>query len=155
MNAFISYAIKESEQYILSLLAQKVAETGLTLVTSYNQSDSVDFQATNDIKNSALFIGLITQSGRLAKTGRVYSEFKYANLYSKPAILLIEDTVEVAPWISLYQNTVRFNRNNIGQAIEIVKQKIHNPEIKQSDASTWIVGGIAVLALLALLSEKK
>lgn len=155
MNAFISYAINENEQYILSLLAQKVAEAGLTLVTSYNQSDSVDIQAVNDIKNSALFIGLITQSGRLAKTARVYSEFKSANLYGKPAILLIEDTVEVAPWISLYQNTVRFNRYNIGQAIEIVKQKIHNPEIKQSDAAAWVVGGIAVLALLALLSEKK
>jgi hypothetical protein len=63
--------------------------------------------------------------------------------------------VEVAPWIKIYQNTVRFNRHNIGQAIEIVKQKIYNPDIKQSDAAAWIVGGVAVLALLALLSDKK
>jgi len=157
MNAFISYSISENEQYILSLLAQKVSETGLTLVTSYNQSDSVDFQTANDIKTSALFIGLITSSGRLAKTARVYSEFKQANLFSRPAILLIEDTITVAPWISSYQNTIRFNRYFINQAIEEVKNKIRTSQIPQpnNNAAAWVLGGIAVIALLSLLSEKE
>lgn len=157
MNAFISYSIGNNEQYILNLLAQKLGETGLTLVTSYNQSDSVDWQAMNDIKNSALFIGLITKSGRQAKTGRVYQEFKQANLYSKPAILLIEDNVPVAPWISSYQNTIRFNRYFPGQAVEEVKNRISTSQTPQpnSNAAAWILGGLGVLALLSWLSEKE
>lgn len=154
MNAFISYSINDNEQYILNLLAQKVSEAGLTLVASYNQSDSVDFQAANDIKNSALFIGLITESGRLAKTSRVYSEFKQANLFGKPAIFLIENKVPVTPWVNMYQNTIRFNRHNIGHAIQEVKNKIDNSQIQQTDAAAWILGGVAALALLALLSDK-
>lgn len=157
VNAFISYSIGENEQYILNLLAQKLGETGLTLVTSYNQSDSVDWQAMNDIKNSALFIGLITKSGQLAKTGRVYQEFKQANFYSKPAIFLIEDTVQVAPWISNDQNTIKFNRHFTNQAIEEVKNKIstsHTPQ-PNTNAAAWLLGGLGVLAILSWLSEKE
>jgi hypothetical protein len=155
MNAFISYSIGNQEQYILNLLAQKVAETGLTLVTSYDQTDWANPQTSNDIKNSALFIGLITRLGRLAKTGRVYSEFKLANLFSRPAILLIEDNVEVAPWINDYQNTIRFNRHYINQSIEEVKNRINNSSSQSNNnAAAWVLGGIAVLGLLALLSDK-
>lgn len=155
MNAFISYSIGNNEQYILNLLAQKVAETGLALVTSYNQSDLVSHQTSNDIKNSALFIGLITRLGRLGKTGRVYSEFKLANLFSRPAILLIEDNVEVAPWINNYQNTIKFNRHYINHSIEEVKNRINNSSSQPSPSTAaWVLGGIAVLGLLALLSDK-
>src|SRR5262245_35278882 len=98
MNAFISYSISDDEQYILSLLSQKVAEAGLTLVTSYNQSDRTDAQASNDIKNSALFIGLMTASGSIGRRSRVYSEFKLAHLFNRPAILLIEDILPVSIW---------------------------------------------------------
>jgi len=157
MNAFISYSIGAHEQYILNLLAQKLGETGLTLVTSYNQSIWVDTQTSNDIKNSALFIGLITSAGPLARTGRVYSEFKLANLHNKPAIFLIEDTVEVAPWVNMYENTVRFNRHYPYQAIEQVKQKIATSQTPQpnSNAAAWILGGLGILALLSWLSEKE
>jgi hypothetical protein len=54
----------------------------------------------------------------------------------------------------MYQNTIKFNRHNIGQAIQEVKNKIDNPQIQQSDAAAWILGGVAVLALLTLLSDK-
>jgi hypothetical protein len=157
MNAFISYSIGVNEQYILNLLAQKLGEAGLSLVTSYNQSDYVDPQTSNDIKNSALFIGLITKSGRLARTLRVYQEFKLANLHNKPAILLIEDTVDVAPWVSMYQNTIRFNRLYPNQAIEQVKGKIATAQIPQpnANAAAWILGGLGILAILSWLSEKE
>ena len=157
MIAFISYSIGEDEQYILSLLAQKLKEQDFNLVTSYNQSDYIDPQAVNAIKNAALFIGLITESGRLPKAGRVYSEFEQANLYSKPAIFLIEDTVPVAPWINNYQNTIRFNRYRISEAIEQVRNKIATSQSLQpnSSAAAWILGGLGVLALLSWLSEDK
>jgi hypothetical protein len=154
MNAFISHSISENEQYILSLLAQKVAESGLSLVASYNQSDTPDFQTANEIKNSAVFIGLITSSGRTAKASRVYAEFKQAQLFNRPAILLIEDVVRVPLWVTTYQNTIRFSRYNIGQAIEAVNTRIkasNNPQ--SSQAAAWILGGLAALALLSLLSS--
>lgn len=157
MNAFISYSIGPREQYILNLLAQKMAERGLSLVTSHNQSNWVDTQTPNDIKNSALFIGLITEAGPIGRTGRVFSEFKLANMFSKPAIFLIEDTVTVAPWVSMYENTIRFNRHYPEQAINQVHNKIASSQNAQtsSNAAAWILGGLGVLALLSWLSEKE
>ena len=157
MNAFISYSMSENEQYILNLLAQKLAETGLTLVTSYNQSTFDNFQAANDIRNSALVIGLITSSGPAFKTSKVYQEFKQANLHSKPAILLLEYTVVVDSYFDRYQNTVRFNRHYPDQAIEEVRNRIRSSQIPQgnNNAAAWVLGGIGVLALLSWLSEKQ
>lgn len=157
MNAFISYSINKQEQYILTLLSQKVAEAGLTLVASYNQSDWPDPQTANEIKNSALFIGLMTGSGSLRKRSRVYSEFQQANLFGRPAILLIEDTVDVGLWEDSYHNTIRFNRFSINQAVAEVKSRISTSQTDQANqtAAGWILGGIAVLALLSLLSSDK
>jgi len=158
MNVFISYSIDETEQYILTLLSQKVSETGFTLVTSYDQSDLVEFQAANEIRGAVLFIGLITSSGRSRKTARVYSEFQQANEYNKPAILLIEETVPVAFSINGH-NTIWFNRHHIDQALDVVKDKItesQNAGLQQnSNAAAWILGGLAVVAALSLLSDKK
>lgn len=157
MNAFISYSIHENEQYILTLLAQKVSEAGLTLVTSYDQSDWPNAQTANEIKNSALFVGLMTSSGTLGKRSRVYSEFKQANLFGRPAILLIEDTVEVGLWEDSYHNTIRFNRFSINQAVDEVKRRISTSQTEQpnQNAAAWILGGLAVIALLSLLSSDK
>ncbi len=156
MNVFVSYSIHENERYILSLLAQKLANSGLTAVTSYDQGDYVDIQTINEIRNSALFIGLITQAGGLPKIARVFGEFKQANLFQKPAILLIEEGVEVAPWVSVYQNTVRFSRYNINSAIDEVNRRIHAPVPQPNqNALAWILGGLGVLAILSLLSSDK
>lgn len=156
MNAFISYSISENEQYILTLLAQKLGENGITLVTSYNQSGLGDFQAASDIKSAALFIGLITDSGRSARTERVFSEFQLANLHNKPAIFLVERNVTVAPWVNSYPNTIRFDRRYPNQAIEEVRNRISNSQTPQpnANAAAWLLGGLGVLALLSLLSQK-
>ena len=157
MNAFISYSIDANEQYILNLLAQKMAERGISLVTSNNQSNWVDTQTPNDIKNSTLFIGLITKAGPLGRTRRVYSEFQLAHMFSKPAIFLIEDTVSVAPWVSLYENTIRFNRHYPEGAIDQVHSKMAASQNAQtnSNAAAWVLGGLGVLALLSWLSDQK
>lgn len=157
MNVFISYSIHADEQYILSLLAQKLAESGLASVASYDQGNYVDVQAINEIKNSTLFIGLITQAGGLTKLARVFAEFKQANFFQKPAILLIEEGVEVAPWVGVYQNTIRFNRYNIADAIEEVKRRIYAAPTPQpnQNALAWILGGLGVLAILSLLGSDK
>jgi hypothetical protein len=157
MNAFISYSIGDDEQYILTLLSQKIAETGLTLVTSYDQGNWPNAQATEEIKQSAVFIGLMTSFGRLGKRSRVYSEFKQANLFNRPSILLIEDNIPTL-WEGYYHNTIRFNRHNIGGSIEEVNNRIRASQLNVSptpNAAAWVLAGIGVLALLALLSADK
>lgn len=157
MNAFISYSIGINEQYLLTLLAQKVSETGLTLVTSYNQSDWPDAETANEIKNSAVFIGLMTTSGSLGKRNRVYAEFKQANLLNRPAILLIEENIPTL-WEGFYHNTIRFSRHNVGNAVEEVKGRIRTAQLQPpqtTNAAGWVLAGLGVLALLSLLSSDK
>jgi hypothetical protein len=157
MNAFISYSIYPNEQYLLTLLAQKLSERGLSSVTSYNQGNFIDGQTLNEIQNAALFIGLITWAGNLRNPSRVFLEFDQANLYSKPSILLIEDNVYVTPQVAQYPNTIRFSRDSIHQAIEEVNRRIldANAPLTSQNAMAWILGGIGVLAILALLSSDK
>jgi len=157
MNAFISYSIADHEQYILTLLSQKVAELGMTLVTSYDQGDYSNPDNTNDIKNSVLFIGLITREGRLTKMSRVYSEFREAQLLKKPSLLLVEDTAAVNIPADSYYNTISFNRLNILQTIQDVQNRIRTSQLNPpptSNAAAWVIGGLAALALLKLLSTE-
>jgi hypothetical protein len=157
MNAYISYSIGPHEQYILNLLAQKMAEKGMSLVATYNETNRVDPRTPYDINDSAIFIGLVTKAGSTGRTRRVFSEFQIAHQYNKPAILLIEDTVSVLPWVSAYENTIRFNRYFPEQAINEVHNKINASKNAQtsSDAAAWALGGLGVLALLSWLSEDK
>ena len=156
MNAFISYSISQHEQYIVSLLAQKLAEAGLTSVTNYNQSDSIDYQAINEIKNCGLFIGLITRFGFSIRSNRVIAEFTQAQSFNRPAIFLIEDSVLVAPPIAGYHNLIRFNRHNVAEAAQEVRNRIAAIQQKATaDGAAWLVGGLAIIALLSYLSDKK
>jgi len=156
MNAFISYSIGDNEQYILSLLAQKLRENGINLVTSYNQTDTIDWQTMNEIKNATFFIGLITKTGRPKKTARVIQELEQTKQYSKPWIILIENSVPINPWVIGNENTIRFNRYFPHQAIEQVNQRIKASKAQPNpDAAAWILGGIGILALLSWLSEEK
>lgn len=156
MNAYISYSIGDNEQYILSLLAQKLGENGINLVTSYNQSDSIDWQTTNEIKNATFFIGLITKTGRPKKNGRVIQEFEQTKQFNKPSIMLIENGVPVNSWVINKENTVRFNRYFPNQAIEEVNRRIKTSQVQPNpNAAAWILGGIGILALLSWLSDEK
>jgi hypothetical protein len=156
MNAFISYSIGDNEQYILSLLAQKLMENGVNLVTSYNQSDAIDWQTMNEIKNATFFIGLITKAGRPKRTTRVIQELEQTKQYNRPWIVLVENNVPVNPQIINNENTIRFNRYFPHQAIEQVNQRIKASQTQPNpNAAAWILGGIGILALLSWLSEEK
>lgn len=156
MTAFISYSLNESEKYVVTLLAQKLREKGFSLTSGFSQSASfVDFQTESEIKNSSLFIGLITSSGK-NNFPKVYSELQKALSYNKPAILLVEDRVQLDSGIAGFPNLIRFNRYYPGVAIEEVKNRIQTSKTTQQDNSlAWILGGTAALALIAYLSSEK
>jgi hypothetical protein len=158
MNAYISYSISENEQYILTLLAQKLQEKDISLTASYNHYRYMDWQIHNAIMTSHFFIGLVAYSGRQAD--RVYRDLDLALQYNKPSILLIEDTLGIPSHLATFPNVVRFNRNRAWIAIDEVKSRMktsQTPEITQpsNDAAAWVLGGIAALALISLLASDK
>jgi hypothetical protein len=159
MIAFISYSINESEQYVLTLLAQKLREKGFSVTSNYKQaSQLLDFQTINAIKSADLFIGLVAASGNPTSTVRVYSELNQAFSHNRPAILLAEESVELLPHIKNYPNTIRFNRYYPNLAIEEVNRRIKfsQAQPQQDNTLAWLIGGgIAAVALISLLSDEK
>jgi hypothetical protein len=157
MIAFISYSISDSEQYVLTLLAQKLREKGFSVTSNYKQSSQFpDFQTINAIKNADLFIGLVTNSGN--STVRVYNELQQAFLHNKPTIFLAEETVDLVPNINNYPNTIKFNRYYPNLAIDEVNRRIHlsQTQPQQDNTLAWLIGGgIAAVALISLLSDKE
>jgi hypothetical protein len=154
MNAFLSYSVRANEQYIVSLLAQKAAESGLTLVTNYNQGAFLHPQTANEIRNAAVFIGLLTTS-TVHGNNKVFTEYNHALTCNRPTILLVEDGISFGPNVPDGPNVVRFNRFNIEDAMSRVRNKMAHATPVNPDSTAWILGGIAALALLAYLSNDK
>jgi hypothetical protein len=150
MKAFISYSVNDNDQYLLTLLSSKLREKNFVVVTSQNfYSKVLDFNTQNEINDSHLFIGIITGQG--VESPRVLQEWRYSQLRNIPTLLLIEDSVSINQ--NFNGNYIRFNRFNPELAInEINKRMSLQPT---NDAVAWILGGAALLAILALLSDDK
>jgi hypothetical protein len=146
MNAFISYSLNYQEQYIVTLLSYKLREQGFTLIMT--NSETVDFTVRGQIFLSQLFVGLISSTGQ--QWQRVLKEYEVAKNNNIPAILLIEDKVTVSPNFS--GNFVRFNRRNPQQAVEEIRRRMLINQSTNSQALGWILGGAALLAIIAVLS---
>ncbi len=156
-KAFISYSIKDSEQYVLTLLSNLLREEGFTIDSSFDFLDHGDSfrDIKNKIANSGLFIGLITAAG---KNKYVLAEWQEAQNSNTPSLLLIEDTIELKSASSNNQNILRFNRNYPESAIEEATFKIRKSKETQVDDVSdnivgWILGGLAILAIITLLSD--
>jgi hypothetical protein len=153
MQAFLSYSIAESEQYVLTLLANNLRERGFSLTANYKET--VDSLCQLQIGNSTLFIGILTHAGK--KTDRVSQEIHFAIKQKKPMILLVEDNIRVAEWVESYKNTIKFNRKFPQSAIAEVNKRIQTSQDKPQANNTlaWILGGVAALSLISLLSTEK
>jgi hypothetical protein len=157
MIAYISYSIDESEQYVLTLLAQKLKEKGFSLTSGVKHVVALgnpafglmDFQTENEIKKSNLFIGLITNSYRYNSSETVYQELQKAREYNKPIILLIEDTAPIDIRIANFPNLVRFNRYLPHLAIEEVKNRIQLSQTQPQEDNTlgWLLAEESLLLL--------
>ena len=124
MQAFLSYSIAEPEQYVLTLLANKLRERGFTLTASYK--DSLDSLGELQIGNSTLFIGIIAREGKKLK--KVNQEKAMID-----AVLKIDANNETAMW---YLALLYEERNNIDAAKEIWG-KIALSERDKPDASQF------------------
>ena len=78
-------------------------------------------------------------------------EWKFAIKNKIPAVLLIEDGVNVTGSES---NFVRFNRYNPNPAINEIHKRMQSQK-KSEEVSGWLLAGAALLALLAIFSDNK
>lgn len=152
MKAFFSYSLNDNEQYIVTLLAKKLQESGFFVASGFGTTlkDVLNFE----IKSSNLFIGLLSQSGKFNK--RVYEEWNYALKSKVPSILLVENTIQLQNGLIGHPNVVFFDRKHPKEAIIIVNQKIEKAikDKKLNGAVAWVLGGVAALALIGMLAEE-
>lgn len=155
MRAFVSYSLNDSEQYVLTVLAKILREQGFVVSSTYNLSSNVlDYNTLTQLNKSSLFIGLITNSG--VDNQRVFKEWKQALTKRVPSLLLVENTVDLNPRVRQNPNVIVFDRYNPEPSIDNVKDKIIRSRQSTSDnTAAWVFGGLAVLALIGLLSDRK
>lgn len=156
MKAFISYSVSDNNEYIVTLLSSKLREKNFIVNTSQNfYSNILDFNTMNEINEAHLFVGIITGFGN--ELDRVLDEWDYSESRNIPSLLLIEDTVPVEK--SFTGNTIRFNRQNPQTAIDEINKRmsfqLSSSTKRTDDIVPWILGGAALLAILALFSKDK
>jgi hypothetical protein len=155
MRAFISYSINDKDQFILTLLASKLRNDGFQIASGNNYLQNIlDVNTASQINQSHLFIGIITAHS--SEQQRVLREWDYAQRGSIPSLLLIEDSVSVAS--NFTGNYIRFNRQNPQIAINNIKtrkEQANNVLNANNEAAAWVLGGAALLALIALFSKSK
>jgi hypothetical protein len=153
MRAFLSYSLNDAEQYVLSILANKLNEHGFIVSSNYNGRSFIDFEKFNSINNANLFIGVITATSY--ESDRVFREWQTAIQRKVPALLLLEDTVVLHQDYTNHPNIIRFNRYNPQPSIDAVRSKITPGAPAPADnVAAWVLGGFAILALISLLSDK-
>lgn len=157
-KAFISYAMQDSEQYVLTLLADLLRAENFQIDSSFDDySDIVSKAASKKINESSLFIGLITEYGN--RNNNVFDEWTVAVQKKIPSLLLIEDTVNINRQLANHPNVLIFNRHYPQSGLDIVTHQVENAKKlldrkKNVNELGWILGGVAALAIISLLSDE-
>jgi hypothetical protein len=154
MKVFISFSINDKDQFILTNLGVHLSKRGYQIYQSedFNQS-SISSLTKINISKADLFIGLITKKSFEQK--RIMSKWRAANTASIPAILLVENTVNINPNFKFPY--IIFDRKDPKKAIEQLQTEIskrEKNEIDNTDALNWILGGAALLVMLHLFDKK-
>lgn len=153
MKAFISYVLDKSEEFIITILSKELKKQNITIETSYS-SDNNKF----DINSSNLFIGIVSEYKEGKK--KTVEEILLAKENGIPILLLIEKNVELNEIDINEKSIIRFDRENINEAMDLIRQKIDiknnydntiNTENNKITSAVIIGGGVA-LALLLVLS---
>lgn len=157
-KAFISYAMQDSEQYVLTLLSDLLRMENFQIDSSFDDYGKiVCYSAFKKITEASLFIGLITEYGN--RNYKVFNEWKIASQKKIPSLLLVEDTIYINQEIANHPNVLIFNRHYPKSGLDKVRNQVQNAkklvERKNNEnALGWILGGTAALAIISLLSDE-
>lgn len=162
MKAYISYSINDSEQFVLTLLSDKLRKNGFSPTSNFSgrfATSVVETMAAMKIKESSLFIGIITSSG--LNHQKVVAEHNLAVSRNVPALLLVEDNIQLPPDF-INSNVITFNRQYPHQAIEKINKNIQNvgkigtsQQNNSNNAVAWLFGGLALIGLIDHLSSSR
>lgn len=155
MKAFLSYSLSDTQEYVVTIMARQLREKGYTLITHTGTPLRLNDLSTT-LRGCSLFIGVVTQRGN--EYTRVVNEYNQADAWQIPRLLLFERSVASNAGVLDHPNVVVFDRHEPNAALEHVRNRIASaraPETKSDDTGAWILGGAALLALIALLSTKK
>jgi len=157
MKAFISYSLNDAEQYILTILSIQLKEQGFIASTNHNLFNELEHNRFPQLNKSNLFIGLITSTGNA--NNRVFEEWEQAISQKIPSLLLVENNVKISTSLLQHPNVITFDRHNPESSIELVKNKIklsrQNTQVKNDNTFAWILGGLAAIVVIGLLSNDK
>jgi len=156
MRAYLSYSLNDEQQYVVTVLAQVLREKGYELTVGGGRGLRVLPGASrNPWIGCGLFIGVITQSG--AESDRVIDEYNKAIDLSIPSLLLVDENIAKRAGIQPHNGIVTFNASYPQAAMEQVRRNVQQAHIqpRSDDTGAWVLGGLGVLALIALLSSKK
>lgn len=147
MIAFISFSTLFEELYLVTRLSTILREEGF----------GVDYEPVRKylgksvlgrVGSSHVFVGFISKKGQ--GNGFALSDWHYAKQRNIPAILIVEQGVELADYIQQDSNTIIFDPQKPEKAFNLIQKRIKQaPEIvmekdKKSNAIAWILGGGAV-----------
>lgn len=159
MKAYISYSLNDSERYIVTVLSVKLQEQGFrTDLSFFDYKSEINYGTKSRINTSHIFIGILTNDGN--RVNPVYNEFLHATDNNIPSILLIEDELLKHNLnLGSHPNIVQFNRSFPEDAIELVNFNVQEAKSAQqgklNNAVAWMLGGIATVAAIKLLSSPK
>lgn len=151
-KVFISYSFKDSELYIVTLLFEKLHKLGYSVESTNSNFDYVPlnkFYSINNIQNSNLFIGIITNESH--SINHVLNEWRTANSKGIKTILIIENGVKVKDQNIKY---ISFDRHNPKPAIDKLFsiRKAPAPVKKDSESKDILVASAIILGIAALIS---
>lgn len=151
MKAFISYSLNDQDMYVLTLLSGQLKEKGFSISQSTDFHSLMSSKTILNINKSDLFIGLVTVNSD--EEQRVINECKRAVESNKPTIMLVEDGVLVSD--SYKYPYISFNRENPNNAIDELQGKIaKKKKIEDNDAWLWVLGGVVLISIIALIAGK-
>lgn len=152
MRAFLSYTFGSEDDIIIRQLGNELMDKGFSLSQSYDFKPNIHENTEISIRRSELFIGILTANNK--DNNRIKKEWAYALEMGLPTIILVEKNVK------LNNNAlhIRFDRENPNKAIEALNNKIKSMQNKPAPTASsfaWVLGGLAIIAIAAMLFRKK
>lgn len=155
MRAFLSYSLNDNDQFVIPLVSSQLQEQGFFVTNgSYHITNQNARHSVNEINKANLFIGIITNTGN--SNDRVYNEWRFGLNSGTPSVLLVEENYPLHSELNGNPNIIQFNRYEPNSAIESIRNRARNVGSRSntsSDAVPWILGGIALITILNLLSK--
>jgi hypothetical protein len=164
MLAFIALSVPESQRHpITTELAMRLRNKGFSIET--NKSS---INAHFDVRKTALFIGVITETNSNTKTVLELWHFAHAN--KRRSLLFIEESClskinnSDKQIFRVHPNVVIFNRFDADTALAKAKNKIkeacdtyidYSKDERQDNALAWILGGVVAFTIIDLVRSEQ